>query len=77
MNDRPLSAAAVARQILGRSPSWFYSHRADLEAAGFPKPLPVLNRYDPAAVKAWLHGKADNDDDRDGAILEGLCGDAA
>ena len=84
MTARPLSAAAVAREILGRSPSWFYQHRADLEAAGFPCPLPVVNRYDPEAVRAWMRRSSglDPQDNAAGkmasrAILDRLLGDAA
>lgn len=54
MSDRPISGAQVAKEMLGRSPSWFVQHRADLERAGFPKALPVLHSYLPSAVRAWL-----------------------
>lgn len=54
MNDRPISAARVAKDLLGKSPGWFYAHKTELEAVGFPKPLPVVKRYWPAAVRAWL-----------------------
>ena len=82
MSERPLSAAAVARDILGRSPSWFYAHRADLESAGFPPPLPVVNRYDPEAVRIWMRRASgldpqDNGKVADRAILDRLFGDAA
>ena len=50
-----LTAFEVSR-ILGRSPAWFRRHRPDLEAAGFPRPLPVVNRYRAEAVTAWLDG---------------------
>lgn len=52
--ERPISAARVARDLLGKSPGWFYAHRTDLEARGFPKPVPVIGRYWPPAVRAWL-----------------------
>lgn len=51
---RPISAARVAKEMLGRSPGWFALHRAELERHGFPKPLPVLSTYLPGAVQAWL-----------------------
>jgi hypothetical protein len=54
MTDRPISAARVAKDLLGKSPGWFYAHRPELEAAGFPKPLPVIGRYWPPAVQVWL-----------------------
>ena len=58
MNDKPVSAARMARDQLGRSPAWFSQHKAELEAAGFPKPLPVLGTYRPSAVQAWLDSQA-------------------
>jgi predicted DNA-binding transcriptional regulator AlpA len=39
---------------LGRSETWFADHRDELEAAGFPKQVPILKGYDRAAVDAWL-----------------------
>lgn len=50
---RPLPAHRIAA-MLGRSPQWFARHRAELEARGFPAPLPVVGLYSPAAVQAWL-----------------------
>lgn len=52
--SKPISAARMARDMLGRSPTWFSQHRQELEAAGFPKALPVLGTYNPASVQAWL-----------------------
>jgi hypothetical protein len=54
MTEKPISGARVARELLNRSPSWFTQHRAALEKAGFPRPLPVLHSYLPSAVHAWL-----------------------
>lgn len=54
MNERPISGARVAKEMLGMSPAWFTQHRGELEKAGFPRPLPVLHRYLPSAVQAWL-----------------------
>jgi predicted DNA-binding transcriptional regulator AlpA len=48
-----LNAAAVARR-LGRGRSWFYENRADLERIGFPRPIPVVGRWDPARVDEWV-----------------------
>lgn len=53
-DEKPISGARVAREMLGRSPAWFTLHRPDLEKAGFPKPLPVLHSYLPSAVREWL-----------------------
>lgn len=41
------SAPATARQ-------WLAENRAALEALGFPPAVPGTNRYDPAAILAWL-----------------------
>lgn len=49
----PMPAHRIAKEYLGRSVVWFRQHRAELEAAGFPKPLPVTGLYDPAHVLAW------------------------
>lgn len=54
VSDRPISAAQVAKELLNRSPAWFYIHRPDLEQAGFPKPIPVHGGYLPSKVRAWL-----------------------
>ena len=51
--DRLLIDREVAR-LLRRSITWLSAHRAELEAAGFPKRLPVVGRYDPVAIRAWL-----------------------
>jgi predicted DNA-binding transcriptional regulator AlpA len=45
-------------QLLGRSPSWFYAHRASLEQTGFPKRDPLLGRWHRAAVESWLARRA-------------------
>ena len=52
--EKPISAARMARTMLGRSPGWLREHRGQLEAAGFPKPLPVLGTYLPSQVRLWL-----------------------
>jgi predicted DNA-binding transcriptional regulator AlpA len=54
--DRLLDAAGVALKLL-RSRSWFYQHRAELEAANFPRPLPIVDRWDPAAIDRWIADK--------------------
>jgi hypothetical protein len=39
---------------LGRSPTWFQEHMQDLEAAGFPRRLPLIGTRDRKAVDLWL-----------------------
>lgn len=39
---------------LGVAYPWLCRHREALEAQGFPKPLPVINRYDPRAIAKWM-----------------------
>jgi hypothetical protein len=51
--DAMLTDREVAR-LLRRSIKWLSEHRGELEAAGFPKRVPVVGRYDPAAIRAWL-----------------------
>lgn|GEM_PF-6107224 len=57
MNEKPISGARVAREMLGRSPAWFTQHRSALEKEGFPRPLPVIHLYLPSAVRAWLDSR--------------------
>ena len=39
---------------IGYSTTWFGSRLGDLYAMGFPKPLPLLERWDRHAVDRWL-----------------------
>lgn len=48
----PVNAAGAAK-MLGRSRAWFYAHLEELAKRGFPDPLPVCGRWDPAAIDAW------------------------
>lgn len=48
-----LNATQVARR-LGRSRSWFYEHRAELERASFPQPVPIVDRWNPKAIDDWV-----------------------
>lgn len=48
-----LNAVEVARE-LRRSRSWFYKHRKELEARGFPRQLPVAGTWSGTAVATWL-----------------------
>jgi predicted DNA-binding transcriptional regulator AlpA len=45
--------AVEAAKRLNRSRSWFYKHREKLRRRGFPDPLPVVDRWDAAAIDAW------------------------
>jgi hypothetical protein len=48
MND------AETASYLGRSPTWLAEHLPELEAAGFPKKLPLIGTRDRKAVDVWL-----------------------
>jgi hypothetical protein len=48
MNDAETAA------YIGRSPTWFTEHLPELEAAGFPKKLPLVGTRDRKAVDVWL-----------------------
>jgi hypothetical protein len=50
---RGMSDAETAG-YLGRSPTWFQEHMQDLEAAGFPRRLPLIGTRDRKAVDLWL-----------------------
>lgn len=39
---------------IGYSSSWFDEHLPRLYAGGFPKPLPLLERWDRWAVDRWI-----------------------
>lgn len=52
-----LTDKEVAR-LLRRSVSWLSENRAELEQNGFPKRVPVIDRYDPVAIRAWLDRQA-------------------
>lgn len=54
-------SAQVARLVHGKSVSWFYHHRRQLEAKGFPKPCSPIGhgRWDGAALIAWKQRPAD------------------
>jgi hypothetical protein len=44
-------------QLLGyRNAQAFRRRRKQLEAEGFPKRRPIVNRYSPTEVKAWIDG---------------------
>ena len=47
-------SAAEAAGYIGKSSTWFSNHRAELEAHGFPKILPIVEGYDLGAVDKWL-----------------------
>jgi hypothetical protein len=48
MND------AETASYIGRSLTWFTEHLPELEAAGFPPKLPIIDLRDRAAVDRWL-----------------------
>lgn len=44
--------------ILGRSRSWLYARKRQLEKLGFPQPHPLIGRYDRALVEKWVDGQS-------------------
>jgi predicted DNA-binding transcriptional regulator AlpA len=52
-----LTARRVA-VLIGRSVSWFYAHRKDLERAGFPKKDRLVGGWYRTAVEDWLVKRA-------------------
>ena len=50
---RVMNQAETAGYI-GYSPAWFGAKLGGLYAMGFPKPLPLLERWDRHAVDRWL-----------------------
>ena len=54
-DDTLLDLAGLA-QLLGRTVPWLHRHIRRLrDQHGFPRPLPVINRYDRQAVRAWIY----------------------
>ena len=49
-----LVSARVLCERLGLATTTFHRRRLELEAKGFPRRLPVLNKYDMRAVDNWL-----------------------
>lgn len=47
-----LSTAEIADQVFDRSTDWFYHHRAELRARGFPEKIPGRG-FDPLMIEAW------------------------
>jgi hypothetical protein len=55
---RVLNVASLCA-YLGKSETWFAEHRAELEAQGFPKSVPLLGGYDRHAVDLWLDQRSE------------------
>lgn len=51
---RRLLRAREVAAVLGRSVDWWRKNRRALEEAGFPRPVPGIGLWDPAAIEAWL-----------------------
>lgn len=73
---RFLGQAEVAAW-LGLSPRTFRARKAALEAAGFPRPHPVVRRWDRVALDAWANGQIGQSADADAAAVDSLFGIAA
>jgi predicted DNA-binding transcriptional regulator AlpA len=55
MSVRPLLTTRDVAALLGISVAYWYRRRRELEARGFPPPIPALgNRWDPVAIDRWL-----------------------
>jgi hypothetical protein len=51
-------------EYLGHSLTWFCKRRGELEALGFPKPLPYFEGYDRRAIDDWLDRQGDFSQDK-------------
>ncbi len=55
--DRTLLSSAQVAQRLAHATHWFYRHKKRLiEREGFPPPV-LANKWDPAAIDAWLDAR--------------------
>jgi hypothetical protein len=73
---RFLGQAEVAAW-LGVSVRTFRARRPALEAAGFPRPNPVVRRWDRVALDAWADGQMGRSADAQAAAVDSLFGLAA
>jgi hypothetical protein len=73
---RFLGAAEVAAW-LGVSVRTFRARRPALEAAGFPRPHPVIRRWDRVALDAWADTQMGRSADAAAAAIDSLFGLAA
>lgn len=55
-STRYIDTQSVAK-ILGRSRAWFYARRRSLENLGFPRPHPIIKRYDSHLIERWVDGQ--------------------
>lgn len=55
---RPLITGKQVARIFQRNPAWFYEHRMQLQARGFPRPI-FAHLYDAEAVIAWIDAQMD------------------
>lgn len=54
MSEVPVDLRGVAA-LLGKSLNWTHRHIRRLrDQHGFPAPLPLIRRYDPIAIRAWI-----------------------
>ena len=56
MTPRLLDDAEVAAILGYRCTAAFRRHRKALEAQGFPKRRPIVKRYSPTEIRAWIDG---------------------
>ena len=50
---RKLLSHREVAEAMGVSSDWLYRHKRILETRGFPRPVPVIGRYDPLAIQRW------------------------
>lgn len=75
-SPRFLGAAEVAAW-LGISVRAFRAKKPALEAAGFPRPHPVVRRWDRQALDRWADAQAGRSADAQAAAVDSLFGIAA
>lgn len=57
MTDPAFIPHNLVAERLGIGPTTFYKYRSALEAEGFPRPDPIINRYHREDVEAWIKSR--------------------
>jgi predicted DNA-binding transcriptional regulator AlpA len=57
MSDPQFLTCSEVARLFRRSKSWFYEHRSELEAAGFPRRDGLVGHWPRDAVSKWFDAR--------------------